>query len=207
MAEKKYERFGLGSVPKDLAREILSKLGTNWVPKHYVTSPRCRVCTAPVRCEIEELLYVGVSYIDTAAWCKHRGYQIITSKDVGKHHKEHMGWMREVEERGVARYISQVRKTEAQQLARISGGDVLQAMIEIFADKFDPETEKIKPEVVVKAIKTQHEITGGTSAEDPFLKIYENVARTKTRVVIEPASVTEGEVVEDAVEDEAQEPS
>jgi hypothetical protein len=160
-----------------------------------------------VRCEIEELLYVGVSYIDIAAWCKHRGFQIIKTADISKHHKEHLGWEKEVKERGVARFVSQVRKTEAQQLAKISGGDVLQGLIEAFVEHFDPEKEKIKPEVVVKAIKTQHEITGGASAEDPFLKIYENVARTKTRVVIEPASVMEGEVVEDAVEGKAQEPS
>lgn len=203
---KKYERFALAKCPKGLQREVLDYLGVNWKPKHYITSPHCKVCQSPARAEIEELLYTGAPYDLISTWLKHTGQSPISPTQISKHKKAHCNFEKEVEERGLARYVSQVRRTEAQQLAKLSGGDVLQGIIEAFADHYDPEEQPIKPRDAIQAVKVQHEIEGGQDRRDPILRLYEQLEKKNLRMIVEPADVCEGEVEEgDVVEDEGQE--
>ncbi len=166
-----YEKFGLKKLPKPLAREILEKAGKNWEPKHYHTDPRCKICRLPVRCEVEELIYLGLSYTRIADWCRYQGYADIKPEDVGKHHRRHCDWEREVEERGIAQYVSWVRRNEAKDIAeKLSADAVLDGIIQAYAEHFDPEKTPVSTGDVIRAIKVQKERGGGAS--DPIMQVY-----------------------------------
>jgi len=171
---KKWDRFQLDKVPADLGRTITNRLGVNWQPKHFITSRHCKVCRCPARCEIEELLYVGVSYDDISSWLKHIGYPAISPTDVSKHYKAHCNVQKEVEERAVARYVSEVRKREAMAIAEVAkehtGEDVVDGIINLFA-KRELKPDDIKVDEALKAAKIQQH-SGHVGAKDPFVQVY-----------------------------------
>ncbi|MFA5635361.1 MAG: hypothetical protein WC072_06125 [Methanoregulaceae archaeon] len=193
---KRYDRFNLDKVPKSLAKTILDKTGQNWKPKHYLTSPHCKVCRLPVRCEVEELLYVGVTYDDIAGWCRYQGYDGIKPSDVSKHYKAHCNWQREVQERGVAQYVSWVRRNEVKDIAeKVSADGVLDGIIQAYAEKFNPDNTPVKTDEVIKAIKVQKERGGGTS--DPIMQVFLKGAQISINARGTAEEAIDGEVVEE----------
>lgn len=199
--ENKWDRFQLDKVPASLSRRLIGRLGVNWKPKHYITSPRCKICRCPARCEVEELLYVGAEYQDIAAWLKHIGYPNITPTDVSKHYKEHCNVQREVEERGIARYVSEVRKHEAQGLAQefknINGEELVSFIINLFAER-ELKPEDISVTQALKAASLQQK-SGSMSGKDPILQVY--IQQANVMLEQDEPEAIEGEV-EDAGQDQ-----
>ena len=191
---KKYDRFQLSKVPASLSREILNRLGVNWKPKHYITSPQCKVCRCPERCNVEELLYMGVEYQTIAAWLKHVGYPDFNPSDISKHYKAHCNWQKEVEERGLAQFHSIVRRMENKELAeKVTGEQLVDAIINRFNER-DLQPEDIKVPDALKAAKIQQS-AGGGKKDDIIVKLY--LQHAKKGEAEEDEDIVDGEIVEE----------